>query len=254
MSSLRGLRVAVTRAAAQADELVSALLERGAVAVPAPLIRIVPRLDDASVQRALGRVSEFDWLVFTSANGVDLFVEGLRNAGGHADSIRASVACVGPATAAAAHKHGLEPSVIPDEFVGHAIADAIAGRTEVKQLKILLARAQGGREELPERLRAAGADVTDVTLYHSGPDLDGARDLRAHLDAQTIDLLTFTSGSTVRYFREHVGDPGLVKVAVIGPMTAEAARGAGLRIDVEASRHTTEGLVSAIVEYFEENR
>lgn len=254
MAALSGLRIAVTRAAAQAAELAAPLRERGASVITTPLIRIEPRMNDGAVRDAVARLGDYAWIVFTSANGVDLFAQAVRQSGQPLAAVSGAVACVGPATAAAARRHGLEVSVIPAEYVGHVIAEALAERAALTGRQILLARAEGAGAELPARLRASGAVVTDIHLYRSGPDLDGAHDLRAHLTAGTLDVLTFTSGSTVRYFGELVGVQSRAWVAVIGPVTAEAARNAGLNVDVVAEPHTVDGLVSAIAGYFEEKR
>lgn len=253
MPALTGIRIAVTRAAEQAEELAQALRNRGAEVVATPLIRISSRIDEDEVRAAIEQLDDYDWIVFTSVNGVDLFVQALQRAGQEI-RIAAGVACVGPATAAAAVRHGLVPSVIPDEYVGRAIADALAERVQLDGLRILLARAEGGNADLPERLRAGGASVADLKLYRTGPDADGARALRTELDEEALDLITFTSGSTIRYFKELVGRPGRARVAVIGPVTAEAAQSAGIDVDIVAVPHTTEGMVEAIAGYFEENR
>jgi uroporphyrinogen-III synthase len=247
---LKGLRVAVTRAASQAEDLAAPLRAAGAAVLPTPLLRIVPAGDTPEIAAAIGQLAEYDWIVFTSVNGVDVFAEALARAGAASAPNRASIACVGPATAAAARKHGWTASVIPEEFVGHAIADALATRADLAGSRILLARAGGARAELPERLRALGAFVTDAELYHSALDEAGAKRLRAHIENDEVDLLTFTSGSTVRYFTQAVGGPGRAMVAVIGPMTADAARRCGLRVEIEAEPHTTAGLVAAIVQHF----
>jgi uroporphyrinogen III methyltransferase / synthase len=247
---LKGLRVAVTRAAAQADELAAPLRAAGAEVVLTPLIRIVPGEDTPEIRHAIEHVRAYAWIVFTSVNGVDLFAEALTRVGGAVVLDGPSIACVGPATAEAARKHGWAASVIPEEFVGHAIADALASRADLAGRQILLPRARGARAELPERLRAAGALVTDVELYHAALDEAGAKRLRAHIESDAVDLLTFTSGSTVRYFTQAVGGPGRAKIAVIGPMTADVARRSGLDVQIEAEPHTTAGLVAAIVQHF----
>lgn len=252
MGVLSGVRVAVTRAAAQADELAAPLRRAGADVDLTPLIRVVPANDFAPIRDVIGRLAEFDWIIFSSVNGVELFADAMRRAGADAGIPRASIACVGPATAEAARKHGFEASVIPDEFVGHAIADALAARAELNGTRVLLARAGGARLELPDRLRSAGAIVTDVELYRSVLDADGARELRDAVAAEALDLVTFTSASTVRHFIEAVGTPGRARVAAIGPITADALRRGGMAVDIEADPHTVDGLVAAIVRYFEE--
>ena len=252
MADLDGIRIAVTRAAPQAEDLAHPLRAAGADVVLTPLIRIVPAEDTGPVRAAIGRLEEFDWIVFTSANGVDLFADAVNQYGGSLGGARAAIACVGPATAAAALRHGLETSVIPDEFVGHAIADALAGHGDVRGKRILLARAGGARAELPDRLRGAGANVSDVELYRAVPDEEGAMRLRSRIESEHVDLVTFTSASTVLYFTQAVGTAGRARIAVIGPLTADAARRAGLSVHIEADPHTSEGLVAAIIRYFRE--
>jgi uroporphyrinogen-III synthase len=247
---LKGLRVAITRAAAQAEDLAAPLRAAGAEVLLTPLIRIVPSGDAPEIATAIEQLPAYDWIVFTSVNGVDVFAEALARAGAAIAPDRASIACVGPATAAAARKHGWTASVIPEEFVGHAIADALAARADLAGSRILLARAGGARAELRERLLALGAIVTDTELYHSDLDEAGAMRLRAHIENDEVDLLTFTSGSTVRYFTQAVGGPGRAKVAVIGPLTADAARQCGLSVEIAAQPHTTAGLVAAIVQHY----
>jgi uroporphyrinogen III methyltransferase / synthase len=247
---LKGLRIAVTRAAAQAEELAAPLRAAGAEVILTPLIRIVGAGDTPEIRQSLESLHEFDWIVFTSVNGVDLFAQALARAGRVLAPGGTSIACVGPATAATARAHGWQASVIPEEFVGHAIADALAARADLAGRRILLPRAAGARAELPERLRAAGAAVTEVELYRSAMDEAGAARLRAHIEGDGLDLLTFTSGSTVRYFTQAVGGPGRAKIAVIGPMTADAARRGGLDVQIQAEPHTTAGLVAAIVQHF----
>ena len=248
---LSGIRVAVTRTRAQAPELAQPLHELGADVLVAPLIKIAQLIDNDTVRAAAASVCDYDWLVFSSVNGVDLFVQALRREGVPVDMLApVRVACVGPATAAAAARHGIHTDVMPEEFTGDAIAEALAQGTNLRGSRILLARAQGGRASLPDRLKEHGAVVADIQLYRSELDAAGATLLRERMASDLVDVLTFTSGSTVRYFAQIVGTPGRALVAVIGPATAEVARQLGVRVSIAAEPHTSQGLVSAIVRHF----
>lgn len=252
---LAGIRVAVTRARSQADDLAQPLRRAGADVLIAPLIRITPMIDSENVRAAVRETGKYDWVVFSSANGVELFIEALRLEGVTVGSLGAlRVACVGPATAAAAERNGIRTDVIPEEFVGDAIADALAQYGSMSGSRILLARAQGGRAVLPRLLAEQGAHVTDMELYRSDPDHEGAALLRERMSADLVDVVTFTSGSTARYFARLVGDPGRAVVAVIGPATAEVVASLGMRVLVEADPHTSEGLVDGIIRYVAESR
>ncbi|MGQ0813389.1 MAG: uroporphyrinogen-III synthase [Gemmatimonadota bacterium] len=253
MKPLSGLRIAVTRARPQAEELAAPLRALGAEVVTAPLIRIVPARDNVQMREAMARIQEFDWIIFTSANGVSVFFDALRTTGNAASLSNISIACVGPATATAARRLGFEPDLMPEEYVGEQIAAALAARLDPGGKRMLLARAAGGDDALPNRLRAAGALVSEIVLYDTAADPDGARLLSEHIMAESLDVLTFTSGSTIRYFAQSIGQPGKAIVAVIGPITARTARQHGLAVHIEAQPHTTDGLVKAIVKHFEEN-
>ena len=247
---LKGVHIAVTRARAQAEELAAPLRQQGAEVLIAPLIRIDASIDRPAVRSALDNLNRYQWLVLTSVNGVELFVEALRAASRSvSDLFDVRVACVGPATAKAATERGLKVELVPDEFAGDALAARLASEVGAGA-RVLLARAGGAREQLPQRLTEHGAKVDEIELYRSVPDADGAQLLRERLLAGQIDLITFTSGSTVRYFAEAINQLARARVAVIGPATAEAARRHNVRVDLEASPHTTQGLIDAIVEYY----
>jgi uroporphyrinogen-III synthase len=252
-AALAGVRVAVTRPAGQAEELAQPLRAAGAEVLLAPLIRLVAAPLAGALLEAVQQVADYDWVVFSSVNGVELFLAAVRQAGNLADLEGTRIACVGPVTAAAAAAAGLRVEAVPQEFVGDAIANELAQRADVKGARVLLARAAGARAVLPQQLRARGALVDDVEVYRSVADEQGAQRLRAELQSERVDVLTFTSSSAVRYFAEHVGSYGKAIVAVIGPITAEAARAARLPVGLEAAPHTIEALVSGMVAYFAED-
>lgn len=238
---LFGRRVVVTRAREQASELASQLEALGAEAVESPTIRIVP-LDWAEA------VDGYDWLLFTSANGVACFFDRLRALGKDVRAIGdARLGAIGPATAAALEARGLRVDFVPERFVAEEVVAHFPDDPEGK--RILIPRPREAREVLPERLTERGATVRVLPVYETVPDAAGAEGVAERIRAGEVDLVTFTSASTVRNFVDAIGSElaKQVPAAVIGPITAETARAAGLPIAVEAAEHTIAGLVEAVV-------
>ena len=243
---LSGKRVLVTRTREQASELSGVLRELGAEVVEAPAIRVEPPRSCSAVDRAISHLSSrrYSWVVFTSANGVRFFFSRLRAARLDARAfggVRA--AAVGAGTADALRAHGIEPDLIPPTFTTEAIGHAFPRGTG----RVLLARADKTEPGLEEALRAKGWTPERVTVYRlrAVARMDPAV-RRAVLDG-TIDILTFASGGTVRAFMRLLrGKPHRrIRVAAIGPVTARAAKKAGLRIDAVAKEHTIPGLAAA---------
>jgi hydroxymethylbilane synthase len=240
--ALAGLRVLVTRADGQAQSLADALRAQGAAVVACPVIEIEPI--PVSRER-LATLAGYDWLVLTSANGVDRLFE-LLDAARLAFPIHIKVAAIGPETAARLRTHAIEPALVPERFVAEELADRLRADLPPGS-RVLLARAAGSREVLPDRLRSQGATVDVLETYRAVPPAGLAARLRSALAG--VDLVTFTSASTVRHFVEALDGaigPSL-EVAVIGPVTAAVARELGLRVDIIAAEYTTRGLVDAIV-------
>ena len=239
---LSGLRIMVTRADGQAAALAEALAAKGADAIACPVIMIEAIAVDPG---SLDGLASYDWLVLTSANGVDRLLEVLRQAG-RALPEHIKVAAIGPETAARSRAAGIQPALVPERFVAEELAAALAA-VMAPDARILLARAAGARDVLPERLRAHGARVDVLETYRAVPPPD----LRAQLAAQLarVDVVTFTSSSTVRHFVDALDGrlADRVTVACIGPITAQTARDLGLRVDIIAQEYTTRGLVDAIV-------
>jgi uroporphyrinogen III methyltransferase/synthase len=243
---LHGRRVVVTRARAQASGLAATLRALGADVVELPAIRIVPRIDSAEVRDAVQGIHAYALVCLTSPNGVRLLFEALAEAGRDARALaNATVAAIGPGTAAALAERGITADVVPERSIAEALVEALED-FEVAARPVLVARAAEARDVLPEALRERGAKVDVVGLYETvaeRPDPDAVE------AAKAADYLTFTSSSTVRNFVEAVGDglPSGARVVSIGPVTSEAARGAGLTVAVEAERHDPEGLVEALL-------
>lgn len=253
---LFGKRVLVTRPREQAGVLAQRLAELGAEPVGFPTIRIVPPEDFRPLDEAIARLPTYDWVIFTSVNGVRFFWERLVAAGLDAQALaRARLGAIGPATAEALAEHGLRTDYVPQRYVAEAIVEGI---DDVAGQRILLPRADIARQALAQELRARGAVVDEVTAYRTIP-VDSPEEARQTLLDAGVDIATFTSSSTVRNFAALLGDvaPGEVLrntlVACIGPITAQTAEELGIRVDVVAQEHTIEGLVQVIVEKIEEN-
>ena len=249
---LEGRRIVVTRARAQAREFVAALEALGAEVVAFPTIRIVPPPDPEPLRRAAAEAGTFDWIVFTSANGVRRFWSALAEGGGDARSLSGVRVCaIGPATAAELERRGVRPDAVPETFVAEAAVETLLRAGVGPGTRVLLPKAAVARPVLPDRLRAAGAEVTEVAAYATVPDGDGAERVRALLDRGAVDAVTFTASSTVDHFVELAGaEVGRAAVACIGPVTAATARERGLRVDVEAAEYTIPGLTRAIRDHF----
>src|SRR5882762_418140 len=252
---LAGRRIAVTRAREQADDLARELEALGAEVVAAPTIRIAPLADLAALRAALTRDPPYDWIVFTSQNAVQVMCERLPEwALAPRDVARAAVAAIGPATAAALVRHGVVPDLVPDRFVAEAVVAALAARGDVRGKTVLLPRAREARDALPDGL---GALVDVIPVYETIRETGDGRKLAAEILAGTVDVVTFTSSSTVRSFVELVGGPvavsGRFTAAVIGPVTAGTARELGITVVIEAQDYTVPGLVDAIVRHFTED-
>jgi uroporphyrinogen III methyltransferase / synthase len=255
---LLGRRILVTRAAEQAGDFMDRLERLGAEAISAPTIELGEPASLDAFERALGELDTFDWIVFTSRSGVEIFVARLLARHGDIRALGgARLAAIGPATAEGLEQRGLRVDVIPPQFHAEGLARALAPLVRGK--RVLLPRAAAARDVLPEELSHAGAEVVDTATYEAKPPARLPEPARAALAAGTIDAITFTSSSTVRHLLAMLGSAaveqiGGARIACIGPITAETARQAGLRVEIEARQHTTEGLLAALVDYFTTGR
>ncbi len=243
---LHGRTVVVTRARAQASGLAAALRELGAEVVELPAIRIEPRLEAEEVRAAAAVIDEYSLVCLTSPNGVRLLFEALAAAGLDSRALAGvTVAAIGPGTARALAKRGISADVVPERFVGEGLIEVL-GEIPVEGRGVLVARAADARDVLPEYFEQRGAEVDVVALYETVRE---EPDEAAVEGAQGADYVTFTSSSTVTNLTEALGDrfPGDARVVSIGPVTSEAARAAGLHVDVEAERHDVDGLLAALL-------
>ena len=261
---LFGKRILVTRPKDQSMELVERLEAMGADAIEAPMIRILPPDDYGPLDEACAHAGDFDWIVFSSANGVDAFMERLLAGPGDLRALGGVKLCgVGPATAEQLADYGLKVDLTPPEYRAEAILRALSDHAAVKGLKILLPHADIGREWLTEELRKQGADVTEVVAYRTiavEADREGEPDIYRMLLERSIDVVTFTSASAVRNFVRILGaEPaadllGSTVVACIGPVTAEAVSHANIKTAIQPSNYTIPALVDAIAKYFENQK
>lgn len=249
--ALAGKRIVITRPKEKADSFAEKLRDLGAEPVIIPTIAIQPPADSAPFDTALRNLSGYDWLIVTSANTVTQIwarLEALDLA--PAPDAWPPVAAIGPATANALRKHGLEPALIPTDHVAEALFAALADRAPLHGAHVLLPQGDLARPLLTDLLRRAGAVVDAVIAYQNViPQVDPAA------LAAPFDAVTFTSPSTAENFAAMFDDPaaiiGAALVACIGPVTADAVHALGPPVHLLAEPHTVDGLIAALVSAFE---
>jgi uroporphyrinogen III methyltransferase / synthase len=246
---LFGQRIVITRAQEQAGSLTSRLRTLGADAVELPSIAICPVGDYAALDTAIANLRAYDWLIFTSANGVRFFLERLDRAPHDLRSLRGRIAAIGPATKAALEDLHLKVDRMGEEFVAESLLGSLAD-DDLNGRRILLPRAEIARDTLPAGLRARGAEVDVVAAYSTGmPENLAARAGDLLAGPHKPDWITFTSSSTVQNLVAAIGAGALagIRVASIGPVTSATARALGVEVTVEASRFDENGLIEAIL-------
>jgi uroporphyrinogen III methyltransferase/synthase len=240
---LFGRRIVVTRARGQAEAMSAQLRELGADVIEVPAIEIRPPLDPGPLDRAIENLAAYDWLIFTSANGVRCFVDRLDHSARDLRAIRARICAIGPATRAAVEALHLKVDLMGKEYVAEGMLAAFAPY-DLQGARVLLPRAAVARDTVPVELGKRGAQVDVVEAYRTVAPEDIA-DIAA-LDPHWI---TFTSSSTAQNLVSAAGVDALrgVKIASIGPITSATVRRLGLEVALEAAEFTTVGLVAAIV-------
>ena len=268
---LQGQRILVTRTRLQASALSSSLRALGATPVEFPTIRIVPPSDwgqlDAALTRLNAQPSGYDWLIFTSVNGVQSVCERMLQTGYEPHTLQSTrIAAIGPATASALARYGLHAEIVPGEYVAEGVVAALLEDARVRGetlqgRRVLLARAAEARRVLVDELADAGALLDEIAAYYTvaaTADDEQGRTVLHLLQTHQLSIITFTSSSTVRNFvawLRSVSDDALTLVtgprrpmfACIGPITAQTARELGLLVDIEAREFTIHGLVQAIL-------
>lgn len=252
---LLGKRIVVTRARTQASDLVQRLSDLGAECLEFPTIRVEPPPDWSHLDRALARINEYRWLIFTSVNGVAFFFKRLFELGKDVRMLgHLQTAVIGPATADKLMDFGFKSDIIPESYRAEAVVAAFE-KEDVLGQKIMLPRAAEARPILPKELRAMGAAVDDITVYCTRPVSDHKDRLIELLEADAIDMITFTSSSTVSNFKSLLPEgrfQELVKsatIASIGPITSETAAKLGFKVHLTAETFTIDGLVEAILRH-----
>lgn len=249
---LFGKRIVVTRTRKQAGALSSQLRLLGADVVELPTIRIEPPSNLREFGELVQDAHSYDWIVFTSPNGVDAFFDmffklydDAREIGG------AKIAAIGPATAQRISRFHLHVDLQPAEFVAEEVVKEFEKLGGIENLRILIARAEKARDLLPKTLSGMGAIVDEVFVYQTVPETRDITGARNRLSREGADLITFTSSSTVDNFLDlKLPWPAGMKVASIGPITSATARERGLKVDVEAKRHDIVGLIEAIRKFY----
>jgi uroporphyrinogen III methyltransferase/synthase len=255
---LYGKRIVVTRARMQASRFVKVLSRLGADCIEFPTIEVVDPASWSPVDRAIENLEGYHWVLFTSSNGVKFFLKRLEVLGRDIRDLKGlKIGAIGPKTAGAWHRLGIRPEIVPPEYRAESVA-ACFGEIESKGVKILLPRAAKAREILPAELKRMGFQVDVVPVYRTiKPDYDTDR-VREMLEEGTIDMVTFTSSSTViNFFEMFEGRTrdlqewmSRIGVACIGPVTAETARKMGLSVGLIPPEYTIESLTESIIEYF----
>ncbi len=253
---LFGKRIVVTRARAQASALTERLEQLGATVREVPAIAIEAPDSYEPLDNAIAGLAEYQWLIFTSVNGVDAFFGRLQAAGKDARALYGTkVVAIGAETAVRLERQGITPDVVPFEFRAEGIWEALAPQVAPGQ-KVLLPRAAVARDFLPNKLREAGLHVDVVSAYQTVIDTSCGEELNAALAVGAVDMVTFTSSSTVTNFLSLLGNDAEslqgVKLACIGPVTAETCYQYGLEPDIIADEFTIPGLVEAITAYYKE--
>lgn len=256
---LRRQRIVITRAARQAREMVDRMESLGAEVFAIPAIEMAPVDDHATIEQAILDMTEgnsYDWMIFTSANGVDYFFEFLMHR--HVDFrilTGSKIAAIGPATEQALRRHGLLADLVPEKYVAEGLLEAMVD-LELNGAKVLIPRALEARELLPNQLAARGALVTVAPVYQTIRPQHLPHGAAQLIRSGKITLITFTSSSTVVNWLKILDDLDIcldealknAQIACIGPVTAQTARKLGLTVDIEATDHTVDGLIQAILQ------
>ncbi len=249
---LSGRRIVVTRTRKQAGTLTCRLRGLGADVIELPTIRIEPPTDLREFGQLVQDAHMYDWIVFTSPNGVEKFFEMFFKLYDDAREIGGvKIAAIGPTTAQRVRDFHLHVDLQPEEFVAEAVVREFQKQGGVENLRILLARAEKARDVLPKQFSKLGAIVDEAIAYRTVPETRDVTGARRRFLEEGADLITFTSSSTVENFLAlGLAWPRGMQVASIGPITSQTARDHGLKVEIEARRHDIDGLVDAIRKHF----
>jgi uroporphyrinogen III methyltransferase / synthase len=257
---LAGKRIVITRARSQASTLARRIEELGGEVIEFPTIDIQPPESYAPLDDAIAKIQNYDWLIFTSVNGVEQFLIRLQSLGKSTSELnRIKVGAIGPETSKRLKVGGLQTFVVPEKYQAEGLL-AVLNPEMMRGKKVLIPRAAKAREILPETLRRWGATVDVVEVYRTVIPKANSSALTRMLQARHVDMVTFTSSSTVANFAKLLQGQDLktilngIAVACIGPITESTIEEMGGRADVVARQFTIPGLIRAIVDYFEWQR
>jgi len=253
---LFGKKIVVTRARAQASDMISRLTELGAQCLEYPVIKIVPPESYSQIDASIDSLDAYDWIIFTSVNGVKFFFKRLLEKGKDARTLGSlKTACIGPVTAKRLKSYGINTDILPESFRAESIIAVFKNET-VAGKRMLLPRAAEARPILPKELSKMGATIDEIAAYHTINDTENTDLLVRQLTQGDIDLVTFTSSSTVTNFKRLIPKNRFnellknVTIASIGPITSETAEKNGFTVHVEAESYTIDGLCEAIVKKY----
>ena len=247
---LFGRKIVVTRSSGQAAEFSERLRALGADAIELPVISIQPPENPGPLDQAIETLASYDWLIFTSVNGVRFFLDRLDNSRRDLRSLKARICAIGPATRQAVENLHLKVDLMPEEYVAESLVKSFSGE-RLAGLRILLPRAAVARDLIPTELGKLGAQVDVVEAYRNVVPADaGSRAREIFSGVNKPHWITFASSSAVKNLLAAAGRDALdgVRIASIGPVTSETARSNGLKVDVEAKQYTLDGLIQAILE------
>ncbi|MBN1815965.1 MAG: uroporphyrinogen-III C-methyltransferase [Sedimentisphaerales bacterium] len=257
--ALFGKHIVIARDPAGNDVLAEKLAAAGAIPIRFNAVRIIDQSDSPPTQEAISRLSEYDWIMFTSANGVRHAFKALYSAGRDARAFgKAKVACIGKQTADILESFGIRADFVPAKYTSEIMAKELCSLESLKGKRIVLLRSGIAPKDLVETFTAVGAQVDDVAVYTVEPNRENIEEIREQIQARGIDWLTFTSSSTVRSFLDQipvslVREAGL-KIGSIGPVATKQLKALGLEPTLEADVHTIDGLLAAIEQYEENHR
>jgi uroporphyrinogen III methyltransferase/synthase len=253
---LTGRKILITRAREQLGDFATLLKKMGAEVIQFPTIEIVPPPRWRELDQAIDQLRSYDWLIFTSANGVKFFWERLKERKKHPHlSSSLKVCAIGPATTRQLRRKKISVDYMPKEFVAESILKGFEKKS-IKGKRILLARAKKARDILPNGLKKMGAEVNVVEVYRTVKPKGGSKRLKELLTEGKMDVIAFTSSSTVDHFVELLKKGNLEKllkgiaIACIGPVTARTARGWGMKVKIQPKQYTIPSLAQAISQYF----
>ena len=249
-------RILVTRTLEQAGSFLKVLSDRGATPVSFPTIKITPPDSFKDLDRAIKRLESYDWIIFTSVNGVKHFFSRLKKLGLDVRELKGVMICaIGPMTARAVLEENITVDLTPKEFIAEAVISALS-KEGIKGKKFLLPRATEAREVIPKEIKKHGGKIKVAYAYKTVAPRKRAREIKEEFLAGRIDVVTFTSSSTVTNFVNIIGKRNLtemlkgVKIACIGPVTADTAKGFGIEVDIMPKTYTIDGLTAEMERYY----